>query len=361
MTCYHPLKGFVKGTTENGKKDLKICSYQTDCIELRSDNRWYAVEHIQDVSYIRSPYALKVIDEYVTIPCGQCIGCRIDYSREWANRMVLENLDHTSSYFITLTYNDEHLPESEYFSKETGEVCTSYTLVKRDFQGFMKRLRKHFPQCQIRFYACGEYGGSTKRPHYHAIIYGLVLDDLKFLKHNFEGSNYYTSDKLGRCWTRYNDVSKEYESMGFHIITEVNWQTCAYVARYVTKKLKGKDAEFYETFNLEPEFSLMSRRPGIAYNYYNMHKDDIYSTYIITLSQFNDVRKFKPPHYFDKLYDLEQPDVLAEIKENQKKMAENAKALKLEHTSLSYLEMLAVEEEVFKKKTNKLKRGDLVV
>ena len=105
---------------------------------------------------------------------------------------MLELQYHDSAYFVTLTYDDFHIPKAYYPDPETGEVHTSYTLCKRDFQLWMKRLRKKFSDDKIRFFACGEYGGQTKRPHYHAIVFGLHLNDLVKYKTVKEGDSYYT-------------------------------------------------------------------------------------------------------------------------------------------------------------------------
>ena len=123
----------------------------------------------------------------IPVPCRTCLGCRIDYSREWANRMCLEMLCSGQACFITLTYNNSSLPL-------TKDLIP--TLCKRDWQLFMKRLRKAFPDRKLRFYMCGEYGSHTLRPHYHAIIFGLdifAFPDLKYLKK----SPWNLSSKLG--------------------------------------------------------------------------------------------------------------------------------------------------------------------
>lgn len=169
MSCFHPQNAVVLGIDpQTGKKALKFLG--TDV-----------------VASLRYPGK-----EVIQLPCGQCIGCRIDRSRQWANRCMLELQYHDSAYFVTLTYDDFHIPKAYYPDPETGEVHTSYTLCKRDFQLWMKRLRKKFSDDKIRFFACGEYGGQTKRPHYHAIVFGLHLNDLVKYKTVKEGDSYYT-------------------------------------------------------------------------------------------------------------------------------------------------------------------------
>ena len=97
----------------------------------------------------------------VSVPCGQCLSCRIDYSRDWAARCVHESQLHAVNSYITLTYDDFHLPDN-------------YGLEKDALQKFMKRYRKMFGK-GIRFFGCGEYGEETSRPHYHLIIFGYDL------------------------------------------------------------------------------------------------------------------------------------------------------------------------------------------
>lgn len=323
MSCYHPQYAVVLGIRPDGKKDLKF---------LGSDV----------AATLRYPGK-----ELVTLPCGQCIGCRIDRSRQWANRCMLELQYHDSAYFATLTYDDFHVPKSYYADPATGEALTSFTLCKRDFQLFMKRLRKKFSDDTIRFFACGEYGGQTHRPHYHVILFGLHLFDLQIYKRASLGDEHYTyynSPSFQECWPA-----------GYAVLGEVNWQTCAYTARYVTKKLTGKESAFYTQFNLTPEFSDMSRRPGIARQYFDDHPD-LYEHSFINISTPKGGKKFKPPRYYDRLFDLEHPGALEPIKAARKQAAENVMKSKMAKTNLSPLEILAVEENSFTNKTKRLRR-----
>lgn len=179
------------------------------------------------------------------VPCGKCLGCRIDYSREWANRMCIELDDNPRAVFLTLTYNDAHLPRSD-----SGRP----TLCKRDLQLFWKRLRKSFPGVTIRYYVAGEYGPKTLRPHYHAIVYGISLadfPDLYCLGHNELRQPYYSSRRMESIWGN-----------GYILMSDVSYKTCAYVARYVLKKHYGSDKT--RLCDSIQEFSLCSRRPGIG-------------------------------------------------------------------------------------------------
>lgn len=335
------MKGFPIGKTENGKTAYKITPFTADHVE--KVGKHFEVSYVPIQSQ-RADYAVR---EFTQIPCGQCIGCRLEYSRQWANRCMLEKEYHDSAYFVTLTYDDLHIPRSVYSDPETGEAFESLTLRKRDFQLFMKRLRKRFSDDNIRFFACGEYGSETFRPHYHAIIYGLHIQDLKVYKRSFDGHTYYNSDSLSSCW-----------NLGFAVVADVSWETCAYTARYVMKKAKGQSKTFYDEHGLEPEFTLMSRKPGIGRQWYDDHPD-CYEYDKINISTLSGGRSFKPPRYFDKLYDLENPDELAEIKAIRQRVAKAATEAKLRATDLDYLSLLEIEENSLKKKANGLLRKEL--
>jgi hypothetical protein len=203
----------------------------------------------------------------VAIPCRHCIGCHLDYARSWSNRMMLEFDQVKKGFFLTLTYNNEHLPKTD-----SGVP----TLSKRDWQLFMKRLRKHFEPVRIRFFAAGEYGSRTHRPHMHAIIFGLDLSDLPDLRvigHNEIGNHYYSSTIIEKIWGN-----------GFVLLGEVNSHTCNYVARYVIKKHYKKSLP--ELNGAIQEFTLSSRRPGIGLGLAEQYLSRMYrdSDYITLLS-----------------------------------------------------------------------------
>lgn len=340
MTCYHPLKAFELGVKANGKKDLKVASFSVDHFERRTSGVLVPSMEIE-----RSPYADKVYRDYLRIPCGQCLGCRIDYSRDWATRMMLEYDYHETSSFITLTYNDLYVPLCDYVDKN-GEEQKSMTLLKRDMQLFMKRLRKKYPDKQIRFYGCGEYGPKNQRPHYHLIIFGLDFAEDRYV-HQISalGDAYYRSPTLEKLWP-----------YGYSYVCDVSWQTCAYVARYVTKKKKGKESDYYQFFNIQPEFSLMSRKPGIGRLYYDDHKEEIYEKGSIYLSTAKGGMKVKPPRYYDSLYDIEYPVEMEHIKKMRREMSDNICNVKLQKTDKNLLGLLHAEEEHKKRQVQLLRR-----
>lgn len=293
MVCYSPLHAFRNGLNKSGKVSYKITSNKVNSVYYDSTiDHWYYSEDKNRYSN----------NDYIDVPCGCCIGCRLDYSKQWALRCSLESLYHERTMFITLTYDDDHVPRSCFTDSLSGEIKEILTLKPDDWTRFMKRLRRYYKRDfgkELRFYACGEYGSTTLRPHYHAIVFGLDLDDLKQISTSGTGFPIYESEFLSKCWKN-----------GFITVQDSNFDTCAYVARYVVKKRKGKDAQEYEQFNIEPEFVRMSRMPGIGLKYYEEHKHEIYSNDEIILK---DGKKFKPPSYFDDLYEKEFPEEFQKI------------------------------------------------
>lgn len=209
------------------------------------------------------------------VPCGHCMGCRLDQSRVWADRMLLELQDNDyKAIFVTLTYNNASIPhawhvgynrfpgadEDYYLNEDEGWIAAAAgsptTLSVRDTQLFFKRLRKFFPDRKIRYFLAGEYGPKTNRPHYHAIIFGLTLSDFSDLRvHDFNnlGQPRYKSATFQKIWGK-----------GFCILAPVNWNTCSYVSRYTMKKIFKSDKPDEYVGGRIPPFCTMSRRPGIG-------------------------------------------------------------------------------------------------
>ena len=270
------------------------------------------------------------VDRPLTIPCGQCVGCRLERSRQWAVRCVHEASLHEDNCFITLTYNNESLPEDG-------------SLNKKHFQDFMKRLRKKYKNKKIRYYHCGEYGDKNFRPHYHAIIFGLEFDDQKLFTVN-NGEKLYTSEKLEKLWP-----------FGFSTIGTVTFESAAYVARYVMKKVNGKNAKNHyervdsntgEIYSLVPEYNTMSRRPGIASGWFDKYKDDVYPSDNIHLRE----KTFRPPKFYDKMYEHLMPNEMEKIKMQRMKNMQK-------HVKDNTAERLAVKEQVKHAQLNKLIRS----
>lgn len=323
MSCYHPLIGVDTGQlTESGKPKYWIRKSEDSAnFKLELDS-----------------------NKHILIPCGHCIGCRLDYSRSWADRMMLELEESKKAIFVTLTYDNEHAHWSQF---DQFGFPVYATLDKRDCQLFMKRLRKRFYDKTIRFFLAGEYGPSTLRPHYHAIIFGLGLDDFPDLElhgRNELGQNYYISFDFSCVW-----------SNGFVLLSDVTWRTCAYVARYVTKKLNGPASIEYAERNVIPEFSLMSRKPGIGREYLNKHPDCLDFNEIY-LSAPEGALKIRLPKYYLKQLQLTDVERYDKIMSERKSAAEDSMILKLQKTGLSYLDYLEVCENKKIRQTECLKR-----
>lgn len=330
MACYSPLRAVVLGFNPDGKKIIKV---------------------LKDSDF--TSYSNAV--EYISLPCGHCIGCRLKYSRIWADRCMAEAAYHDENLFLTLTYNDDHIPDP--LPLESGGFSPVHPLVKRDVQLFIKRLRKHFGDDKIRYFLCGEYGEKSMRPHYHLILFGLRLDDLEVLYTSQDSFTYFTSDTINKLWYLESDP---HVSAGFHIITSVNWNTCAYVARYIMKKQYGYNSSVYEDYNYPKEFTLMSRKPGIGRQFYDDHKLSIYgSNDGVFLSTDDGAHKIKSNKYYDRLYDLEYPDHYATISDERTDRLIVRDFIKSNLTDKFYLDILDSENVNVSAKVKALKRGDL--
>lgn len=335
MSCTRPLKAYQIGLQPSGKPKYKICSYESDYV-FEKNGSWFAGS---------GPAPPGSVTESLTIPCGHCDSCRLDHARDWANRCMLELKYHDDAVFLTLTYDDVHVPRSAYADPETGEAISCYTLRKLDLQKFWKRLRKAYPENKLRYFACGEYGSNTFRPHYHAIVYGLHVDDLRLYKKNHQGDQLYTSAKLDRVW------SDQSGCIGKVVIGDVSWSSAAYVARYVLKKHYGQESVFYEDFNIEPEFVVMSRRPGIGYQYLVDRREKIMYTNSIDIATESGGKHFPPPKYFDRLFEEEYPDYFADLRERRRWIADVKTDELKSRIKIPYLDYLQVVEDSKKQKT----------
>lgn len=357
MPCYHPLVAFDIGVLPSGKKKLKICPEYTDHLEMVNGN-W-----IPCSGDFVSRSAERVKQPFCKVPCGKCIGCKLEYSRQWANRCVLEAKMHKSSLFLTLTYDDLCVPRVMYGERENGEAREAMTLVKSDFQKFMKRLRSYvayhindslagsaisFGESgpELRFFACGEYGPETLRPHYHAIIFGLDLPD-KRLRSNVNGNPYYVSDILSELWP-----------YGHHIIGNVSFKSAAYVARYCTKKLSGTAAvDAYDFYGIEQPFLLMSRKPGIGVPYYEKFMKGKKPDERIIVSTVDGGLAFTWPKLFESKYDVDHHEDLAVLKADRAQALEEAEIIRMSLTDIDSRALLRVEEDNKKLSLKKLRRS----
>lgn len=341
MSCYHPITAVYnpKLAEIEGKKTLHF--NWPDFYEYRNGH-----------------FVLREGMEEIEVPCGQCIGCRLQYSRQWALRIQKEASTWEHNYFLTLTYDDMHIPNQDVINEATGEIILGHPLNPNDITKFMKRLRitwqRKFGSKNIRFYLCGEYGKQTERPHYHICLMNFPIpeEELEFYKHNELGDNLYKCDLIEKIWGK-----------GIIVVGSLTWQSAAYVARYMLKKQKGNPEQvktYYKSQGKIPEFTRCSRKPGIAREWYELHKDEIYKNdEIFVPKRGGGTLKLKPAGYFDRLYDLEHPKEMLRIKEARKAYALRAKKLKLTKCNLHWEEILEIAEENHKERASKLVRKEI--
>lgn len=293
MPCYHPLAAFQD---RNGQVEFK-----------------------EGPHHVRSLF----------LSCGQCIGCRIERSRQWAVRIMHEAQLHEENSYVTLTY---------------GESLDNPSLVYRDFQLFMKRLRKQRQCWDVtsgltvpRFFMAGEYGEKKKRPHFHACLFGADWNDRIFFKKSGQ-FNLYTSARLERLWPH-----------GYSTTGTLTFESAQYVAGYITKKITGDLAEGHyriavddstgEVSYREPEFCHMSLKPGIGQAWLERFHTDIYPHGMVVVNG----KETNPPRYYDKWFKKREgeSDVAARLAE----LREGAARLVAPHRTD---ERLAAREEVAK-------------
>lgn len=305
------------------------------------------------------------VNDLQEIPCGQCIECRIAYSKMWAQRCIAEaQMSESDCYFLTLTYDDEHLPapiSTIPRSSPPGFVLKEpiflSPLCKEDMTLFLKRLRINFKRKydveDVRFLYCGEYGEKNGRCHFHMLLFNVKLPDLElaFNRSLMSGKDisYFKSDFISDTWDK-----------GFVSISPLTWDNAAYTCRYVLKKRKGCSEEEYQEacvrFGVSPlpaEFINMSRNPGIGRSYYEAYKGFIYNYDVV---QLPDGKQVKPCRYYDDLYDLEFPEALEAIKNERERKIARRKYINALHGVKSDEEQARQRENNLKRKISKLKR-----
>jgi len=236
---------------------------------------------------------------------------------------------HEATSFITLTYAEENLPSGG-------------TLKKKDFQDFLKRLRKHAAK-KLSYYYCGEYGERTRRPHFHSLLFGYDFPDQTPISRSGD-ITLYRSDVLQSLWPQ-----------GHCSVGALTFESAAYVARYIMKKINGKDAADHyrvvnpdtgEITNLLPEYTNMSLKPAIGKNWYRRYHDDVYPSDEVVLRG----KQMKPPKYYDRQLELADPTLYLKMKADRK-----AAALRRSHDSTPA--RLAVREAVKRAQIKNLHRG----
>lgn len=366
ISCFHPRLAARLCIKENGKAKIgfvRNAGYSANDF-ITKHREWFGDKFF--------PVDIGGVSHYVhhnqllSIPCGKCVGCRLDKSRQWASRCLLELEQHKSAWFLTLTFDDEHLAKDAYTGKShyvldfpvdisTGQNLRPATVDVVDIQRFMKRLRDYTGQ-PLRYFACGEYGEESNRPHYHLIIFGLDLpryvpgspdSDLQFWKYSkskIKGmyNMIFTSKTVSACWKN-----------GLAVLGSVTFESCAYVARYTLKK---SDAQELVDLGCKKPFITMSRKPGIARDYYEKFKDSIYQYDEVIVRKMGEAFPCKPSQYFDRLYDLDNHEDMERIKAHRKEVAANTSQVVLDQTSLVEADKLSKDEERLVEKIKILRR-----
>ncbi|QXP08417.1 MAG: replication initiator protein [Arizlama microvirus] len=241
----------------------------------------------------------------IKLPCGKCVGCRMEYARQWAVRCVHEASLHEKNCFLTLTLSDENLNKN-------------LSLDKTDYQLFMKRLRKKFPRRtygKIGYYMCGEYGENYFRPHYHACLFNFDFPDKLEIENSKTGHRQFTSKILDEIWQN-----------GRATIGDVTPESASYVARYVTKKLQNNQKDSIYSNRL-PEYTTCSRRPAVGLNWIEKYHTDIYNYDVL----IKDGKKMRPPRYYDKFYEKNFPEKFLDVR-CKREESSSIQSLSIENT-----------------------------
>lgn len=266
------------------------------------------------------------------LPCGVCVGCRLQRSRETAIRCMHEASLHEENVFATLTYAPQNLP---------ADLGLNY----RHIQLFLKRLRKAILPELIRFYVCGEYGDRTSRPHYHALLFGLSLPDRRFYKVAKSGDHLFTSKFLDEQW-----------KLGGCIVGDVSFESAAYCARYIMKKQLGSQTtdsreifnpETGEVFKRSHEFCRQSLKPGLGSGFFLKYPREM----LVRNSVVHDAQEIPIPKYYLKLLERISPLYVAELKAERRELADR-------HFDDNFPKRLRVKEAVTRAKLKLLPRSD---
>lgn len=274
MLCTRPSYCLDLGTKENGKRLIKFLPKRVDLYSAKQLQYRYGA------------------DSVIAVPCCSCLACRINYAKEWAVRCVLESLYHEENYFITLTYDNEHLPDNGLINREH----------MREFQ---LKVWSKFPG--VRFFGCGEYGSKNGRCHWHLIAFGLPLNDFKAV-----GNGLYESATLKKLWP-----------YGFNYVGEVNYATCNYVAQYCTKKVFSDSKNILDKKNRE--YIFCSTKPGIGFQWCNDHINTLLE-YDKVFGPFGSKKAVAVPRYFQRVAEKLDSEAFKDFKKSR---LDNSKALQI--------------------------------
>lgn len=216
----------------------------------------------------KRPFVFKPDINPTPQPCGQCHHCRGVNRRVWAHRILLESSSWPSNSFLTLTYNDDHLPVEEFFHKKTGEVFAPLSVSPYEHKSFIDKLRSAYRyytgEC-LRYYMVGEYGDKSQRPHYHYALFNFPRCTIgaKVINKQFFPCYCGSCQLISKCWGKGNIFQGD-----------VNSKSALYIAKYLQKHLTNSNWKRQDSYTgltnaqklagRHPEFARMSNKPGIA-------------------------------------------------------------------------------------------------
>lgn len=247
----------------------------------------------------------------VRVPCGQCINCRLNRARQWSLRIMHESKKYPVNVFATLTYSDDYLPASG-------------SLQIEDLQKFFKRFRKNRIDRKIRYFACGEYGDRTGRPHYHIAFFNVDFSDFSALR-SAKGGGF-------QCLC----VEWPY---GLVHIGELTVDSANYVAGYILKKQTGKARKVYEDLGVQPPFCVMSRMPGIGHDFVEEYSEMLADKGYVVAKGF----KYALPRYYKNFLEEAGFEKNSEVARKRREI-ELARSRKAKEQGKGYLQVLSDEE-----------------
>lgn len=330
-----------------------------------------------DPNYIRHMLETKNMIQqqykYIQVPCNHCWSCQLKYSAEWATRIMKESEKYDNNYYITLTYDPEHVPIASETSWEQydpdpddphgGKIKTiqvrendgtwPYTLNPSDMDTFLNTLRKNFERRGykgIKYFYCGEYGTKNQRPHYHIILMNCPLEEASFYEPEIDENwkAHWKSKELDRLWGK-----------GIVDVAELEWSCAAYVARYCTKKLDlSGDKTVYLENGRFPEFIRMSKSIGM--DYFNDHYKEIYKNDELIMKTIKgNAGSIKPPRAWDRKLKEIDPKLYNIIKKSREKASDRANKMIQEITDYTDKKKLELEASKLEMRMSMLPRtGD---
>lgn len=312
MACYYPLNGW------------RARSYNT---VLGPDGKTFVSNGKRSITFSK---ANGYTDQPLSVPCGSCTGCMLARATNWAVRGSHELATTDEAIFLTLTYDDEHLPKPALVSVD-------------EMQRFIKRLRKHIAQenrtktkqlgyyknRSLRYLICGEYGAKTMRPHYHLILFGWRPDDAK-KEVTRNGTPIFTSNAIRSRW-----------GLGNHEFGSVTQASIGYTARYTVKKI-------FDRGSAGAEFLLSSRSPALGITWLSKHYNEIYPADKVHIAG----KSYQPPTTYDRWLEKNNPPLYKEVIRKRVELATTETA-KEENT----VRRLIIREGVLHNRLKGLQRG----